>query len=127
MSRKAYPSDLTDEEWRLIEPLLPALKPICHPRIVDYREIVNAIAYLLHYGCTQNFTPLLDCKAYFGIANGYSTITPCNMGLNGLAQRAEARIRNAGVMPQVFGTITISDVISMGTEGMKYSLVSSRA
>ncbi|MBD2043187.1 dihydroxy-acid dehydratase [Microcoleus sp. FACHB-672] len=63
-------------------------------------------------------------KAIVGIANGYSTITPCNMGLNQLALRAEAGARAAGAMPQLFGTITISDGISMGTEGMKYSLVS---
>ena len=67
----------------------------------------------------QDFT-----KPIIGIANGYSTITPCNMGINGLAQRAESGARNAGAMPQMFGTITISDGISMGTEGMKYSLVS---
>ncbi|MBE9193425.1 dihydroxy-acid dehydratase [Gloeocapsopsis crepidinum LEGE 06123] len=63
-------------------------------------------------------------KAIVGIANSYSTITPCNMGINQLAQRAEAGVRAAGAMPQIFGTITISDGISMGTEGMKYSLVS---
>ncbi|MDB9474135.1 dihydroxy-acid dehydratase [Dolichospermum circinale] len=63
-------------------------------------------------------------KAIVGIANGYSTITPCNMGINKLAQRAETAVKNAGAMPQIFGTITISDGISMGTEGMKYSLVS---
>lgn len=63
-------------------------------------------------------------KAIVGIANGYSTITPCNMGINQLAQRAETSVKNAGAMPQIFGTITISDGISMGTEGMKYSLVS---
>ncbi|MBD1937649.1 dihydroxy-acid dehydratase [Microcoleus sp. FACHB-68] len=63
-------------------------------------------------------------KPIVGIANGYSTITPCNMGLNQLALRAEAGARAAGAMPQLFGTITISDGISMGTEGMKYSLVS---
>ncbi len=63
-------------------------------------------------------------KPIVGVANGYSTITPCNVGLNDLAQTAEAGIRDAGGMPQLFGTITISDGISMGTEGMKYSLVS---
>ncbi|MBD1944106.1 dihydroxy-acid dehydratase [Coleofasciculus sp. FACHB-712] len=63
-------------------------------------------------------------KPIVGIANGYSTITPCNMGLNDLAKRAEAGAKVAGAMPQMFGTITISDGISMGTEGMKYSLVS---
>ncbi len=63
-------------------------------------------------------------KAIVGIANGYSTITPCNIGIDRLAQKAEIGVKNAGAMPQVFGTITISDGISMGTEGMKYSLVS---
>ncbi|MBE9122193.1 dihydroxy-acid dehydratase [Tychonema sp. LEGE 07199] len=63
-------------------------------------------------------------KPIVGIANGYSTITPCNMGLNDLALRAIASAKEAGAMPQMFGTITISDGISMGTEGMKYSLVS---
>ena len=63
-------------------------------------------------------------KPIIGIANGYSTITPCNVGLNELSKRAEAAARLAGSMPQMFGTITVSDGISMGTEGMKYSLVS---
>jgi dihydroxy-acid dehydratase len=63
-------------------------------------------------------------KPIVGIANGYSTITPCNLGLNILAKRAEAAVSSASAMPQVFGTITVSDGISMGTEGMKYSLVS---
>ncbi len=63
-------------------------------------------------------------KPIVGLANGYSTITPCNMGINSLALRAETALRQASAMPQMFGTITISDGISMGTEGMKYSLVS---
>jgi dihydroxy-acid dehydratase len=63
-------------------------------------------------------------KPIIGIANGYSTITPCNAGLDQLARRAEDAARAAGAMPQLFGTITVSDGISMGTEGMKYSLVS---
>ncbi|MGB3237970.1 MAG: dihydroxy-acid dehydratase [Geitlerinemataceae cyanobacterium] len=63
-------------------------------------------------------------KPIVGVANGYSTITPCNVGLNDITDRAEAGILSGGGMPQRFGTITISDGISMGTEGMKYSLVS---
>ncbi|MCC6310744.1 MAG: dihydroxy-acid dehydratase [Trueperaceae bacterium] len=63
-------------------------------------------------------------KPIIGIANGHSTITPCNSGLGELATAAEAAVRAAGGMPQLFGTITISDGISMGTEGMKCSLVS---
>ena len=63
-------------------------------------------------------------KPIVGIASAHSTITPCNMGIAPLAARAEAAAREAGAMPQTFGTITVSDGISMGTEGMKYSLVS---
>src|SRR6201988_2511348 len=63
-------------------------------------------------------------KPIIAVANGYSTITPCNAGLNGLTTRAVDALRQAGTMPQTFGTITVSDGISMGTEGMKYSLVS---
>jgi dihydroxy-acid dehydratase len=63
-------------------------------------------------------------KPIIGVANAYSNLTPCNMGLDDLAERAQATLRKAGAMPQVFGTITVSDGISMGTEGMKYSLVS---
>lgn len=63
-------------------------------------------------------------KPIIGIASGHSTITPCNMGIGPLAERAEQAVREAGGMPQTFGTITISDGISMGTEGMKFSLVS---
>jgi dihydroxy-acid dehydratase len=63
-------------------------------------------------------------KPIVGVASAHSTITPCNMGIAPLAMAAEAGIRAAGGMPQLFGTITVSDGISMGTEGMKYSLVS---
>src|SRR5262249_34300326 len=55
-------------------------------------------------------------KPIVGIANGYSTITPCNVGLGELAKHAEKSLRKAGAMPQVFGTPTVSDGISMGTE-----------
>jgi dihydroxy-acid dehydratase len=63
-------------------------------------------------------------KPIIAVANGYSTITPCNAGLNDLTQRAVEVLKQSGTMPQTFGTITVSDGISMGTQGMKYSLVS---
>jgi dihydroxy-acid dehydratase len=63
-------------------------------------------------------------KPIVGVANAHSTITPCNAGIGQLAARAEAALYAAGSMPQIFGTITVSDGISMGTEGMKFSLVS---
>ncbi|KAA0089931.1 dihydroxy-acid dehydratase [Paraburkholderia sp. T12-10] len=63
-------------------------------------------------------------KPMIGIANGHSTITPCNAGLQKLADAAAAAIQDAGANAQTFGTPTISDGMSMGTEGMKYSLVS---
>ncbi|RTZ41613.1 dihydroxy-acid dehydratase [Candidimonas sp. SYP-B2681] len=63
-------------------------------------------------------------KPMVGIANGYSTITPCNSGLQKLADAAIEAIESSGGNAQVFGTPTISDGMAMGTEGMKYSLVS---
>ena len=63
-------------------------------------------------------------KPIVAVANGYSTITPCNLSLNNLASHAITALRAARTMPQVFGTINVSDGISMGSEGMKYSLVS---
>src|SRR5512147_490240 len=63
-------------------------------------------------------------KPIVGVANAHSNLTPCNVGIGPLADRAMGALRTAGTMPQVFGTITVSDGISMGTEGMKYSLVS---
>ncbi|HRE89011.1 MAG TPA: dihydroxy-acid dehydratase, partial [Myxococcota bacterium] len=63
-------------------------------------------------------------KPVVGVSNAHSTITPCNAGLNRLVDAAVGAMRAAGAMPQTFGTITISDGISMGTPGMKLSLVS---
>jgi dihydroxy-acid dehydratase len=63
-------------------------------------------------------------KPIVGVANSYSTITPCNVGVGVLAETALDSLRESGTMPQVFGTITVSDGISMGTVGMHYSLVS---
>ncbi len=63
-------------------------------------------------------------KPIVGVAHAASTLTPCNLGLGELATRAQAALRAAGAMPQTFGTITVSDGISMGTPGMRYSLVS---
>ncbi|MGL4611538.1 MAG: dihydroxy-acid dehydratase, partial [Trueperaceae bacterium] len=63
-------------------------------------------------------------KPIIGVANGHSTLSPCNSGIGPLADEAVAAISAAGGMPQTFGTITVTDGISMGTEGMKCSLVS---
>ena len=63
-------------------------------------------------------------KPMIGVANGHSTITPCNSGLQKLADIAVATVKESGANPQVFGTPTISDGMSMGTEGMKFSLIS---
>ena len=63
-------------------------------------------------------------KSQVGIASTWGTVTPCNMHINDLALHAARGVRKAKGMPLIFGTITVSDGISMGTEGMKYSLVS---
>src|SRR5438093_9286488 len=63
-------------------------------------------------------------KPIVGVANGHSTMNPCNAGIQPLVDRAMAALKEAGAMPQVFGLPTVTDGIGMGTEGMKYSLVS---
>lgn len=63
-------------------------------------------------------------KPIVGVANAHSTLTPCNLGIGALASRGELALARAGAKALTFGTITIADGISMGTEGMKYSLVS---
>ena len=63
-------------------------------------------------------------KPIVGVANGHSTMNPCNAGIQPLVDRAMESLRAAGAMPQVFGVPTVTDGIGMGTEGMKYSLVS---
>ncbi|NDP42528.1 MAG: dihydroxy-acid dehydratase [Aromatoleum sp.] len=63
-------------------------------------------------------------KPIVGVANGHSTMNPCNAGIQPLVDRAMAMLKEAGAMPQVFGIPTVTDGIGMGTEGMKYSLVS---
>ena len=78
----------------------------------------RAMYYALGYQESDFDNPMI------GVANGHSTITPCNSGLQRLADAAIDAIRDSQANPQVFGTPTISDGMSMGTEGMKYSLVS---
>lgn len=78
----------------------------------------RAMYYALGYTEADFQNPMI------GVANGHSTITPCNSGLQRLADAAIEAIRVSRANPQVFGTPTISDGMSMGTEGMKYSLVS---
>jgi dihydroxy-acid dehydratase len=63
-------------------------------------------------------------RAIVGVANGHSTLNPCNAGIQPLVDRAIAALKDAGAMPQMFGVPTVTDGIGMGTEGMKYSLVS---
>ena len=63
-------------------------------------------------------------KPIVGVANGHSNMNPCNAGIQPLVDRAMDALRKAGAMPQVFGTPTVTDGIGMGTDGMKYSLVS---
>lgn len=78
----------------------------------------RAMYYALGYQKEDFDNPMI------GIANGHSTITPCNSGLQRLADAAVEAIKAGQANPQIFGTPTISDGMSMGTEGMKYSLVS---
>ncbi len=105
--------------------VFPAVVPL-HAMNRRSRNITQGVArapnramyYALGYQ-KEDFT-----KPMIGVANAHSTITPCNAGLQRLADAAVEALRASGANPQVFGTPTISDGMSMGTEGMKYSLVS---
>ena len=70
------------------------------------------------------FTRADFAKSQIGVCSTWSQVTPCNVHIDGLAKHAAAGVTNAGAKPVTFNTITVSDAISMGTEGMKYSLVS---
>lgn len=94
-----------------------------NPRSKNITEgVARAPNRSMFYG--MGYQPEDFAKPMIGVANGHSTITPCNSGLQRLADAAIASLRKAGANPQVFGTPTISDGMAMGTEGMKYSLVS---
>ena len=100
----------------------------------EYKPILNRKSFVITQGNKRSpnramlravgFTDADFNKPIIGIANGQSDVTPCNAGLGKLADIAKSEIKRSGGMPQMFGTITVSDGISMGTEGMKCSLVS---
>jgi dihydroxy-acid dehydratase len=100
------------------EPTMPHNRRSRHITEGIARSPNRAMFYAMGYEKSDFDQPMI------GVANGHSTITPCNSGLQKLADAAVAAIRNAGANPQLFGTPTISDGMSMGTEGMKYSLIS---
>ena len=98
-------------------------QPVLNPRSKNITEGKSrapnrSMYYAMGYEAADFKKPMI------GVANGHSTITPCNSGLQKLADAAIAGIEEAGGNAQVFGTPTISDGMAMGTEGMKYSLVS---
>ena len=89
-------------------------------QIVDGNDRAPSRAMLRAVGFTDNDFS----KPQIGIASTWSKVTPCNMHIDGLAKEAEKGVNNANGKGIIFNTITISDGISMGTQGMKYSLVS---
>src|SRR3984885_9690853 len=86
--------------------------------VVDGSERAASRAMLHAVGFTRDDFK----KSQIGIASTWSMVTPCNMHIDQLARQAEAGVNTAGAKAVIFNTITISDGISMGTEGMKYSL-----
>ncbi len=96
MTRKAYPSDLTDEQWEVLEPLLPAAKPGGRPRSVDLREVVNALLYLLRTGCAwrlipHDLVPWGTAWAYFRRWRDDGTVERIHDTLRAAVRRADGR------------------------------------
>ena len=84
----------------------------------DARSPNRAMLRAVGFGDTDFEKPIV------GVANGHSNMNPCNAGIQPLVDRAMSALREVGAMPQVFGVPTVTDGIGMGTEAMKYSLVS---
>jgi putative transposase len=96
MNRKAYPTDLTDEQWDILRPLLPAAKPGGRPRTVDLREVMNAIFYLLRTGCPwrqlpHDLPPWGTVWAYFRRWRDDGTLEHLHDTLRTAARRAAGR------------------------------------
>src|SRR6266536_6505709 len=96
MTRKAYPSDLTDEQWEVLEPLLPAAKPGGRPRSVDLREVVNALLYLLRTGCAwrhlpHDLVPWGTAWAYFRRWRDDGTLEQIHDTLRAAVRQADGR------------------------------------
>ena len=88
--------------------------------VLDGRERAPGRAMLHAVGFTREDFK----KSQVGVCSTWSQVTPCNVHIDGLARHAADGVTKAGAKPVIFNTITVSDAISMGTEGMKYSLVS---
>jgi transposase len=100
MSRKAYPSDLSDAEWELLEPLIPPPKPGGNARHVDIREVINGILYVLRSGCAWRMMPhdLPNWSTVYGYFNRWSkdgTWECIHTQLRGDLREAEGRNREA--------------------------------
>jgi putative transposase len=96
MSRKAYPSDLTDEQWEVLRPLLPAAKPGGRPRSVDLREVVNALQYLVRTGgawrqLPHDLVPWGTAWAYFRRWRDDGTLERIHDTLRAEVRRADGR------------------------------------
>jgi len=99
MMRKAYPSDLTEEQWALLEPFLPPPKPGGRPRSVDLREVVNAMLYLLRTGCPwrslpHDLPPWGTVWAYFRRWRGDGTLDRLHDALRDRVREAAGRDRH---------------------------------
>src|SRR5512147_1723035 len=117
-SPRPGPAAYTGPPRAYSEPALKINRRSAHITEGVARAPNRSMFYALGYQETDFQKPMI------GVANGHSTITPCNSGLQRLADAAVEGIQAAGGNPQVFGTPTVSDGMAMGTEGMKYSLVS---
>jgi len=96
MTRKTYPSDLTDEQWEVLRRLLPAAKPGGRPRSVDLREVVNALLYLLRTGCAwrqlpHDLVPWGTAWAYFRRWRDDGTMERIHDTLRAWVRRADGR------------------------------------
>ena len=96
MKRKPYPSDLTDDQWNILAPLLPSAKPGGRPRTVDMREVINGVLYVLRTGCPwrmlpHDFPPWQTVYQYFRKWKNEGIWEQINEALRPEVRRAEGR------------------------------------
>lgn len=116
MSRKGYPSDLTDEQWAILEPLLPRPKKIGRPREVDLREIINAILYVTRAGCAWRMLPgdFPHCKTVFYY---FTKWRKCGVWKKIHDKLVEQARQKAGKEPKPTAAIIDSQSVKTGEKG----------
>lgn len=116
MTRKPYPSDLTDEQWKILDPLIPPPQANCRPRKADMREVVNALIYMARTGCSYRQLPH-DLPAYRSVFYYFTKWRKCGVWRK-IHDKLHERVREeAGRDPKPSAGIVDSQSVKTGEKG----------